>query len=78
MEPYAVDGGGTGILNYDQEALNQEIEKFNNAGYQISIHAQGDRALKILLKAFERVMKKGNPLRHHIVHAGNLTEQQIE
>ncbi|MBW1960335.1 MAG: amidohydrolase [Deltaproteobacteria bacterium] len=78
MEPYAVEGGGTGILNYDQEALNQEIEKFNNAGYQISVHAQGDRALGMLLKAFERVMKKGNPLRHHIVHAGNLTEQQIE
>jgi predicted amidohydrolase YtcJ len=78
FEPYIVEGGGTGILNYDQDGINQEIEKFDRAGYQISVHAQGDRALDMLLKAFERVMTKGNPLRHHIVHAGNMTREQIE
>ncbi|MBP1720171.1 MAG: Amidohydrolase family [Deltaproteobacteria bacterium] len=31
----------------------------------------------MLLKAFERVIDPGNPLRHHIVHAGNLTPSQI-
>jgi len=78
FEPYVGGGGGTGILNYDQEGINQEIQKFDRAGYQISVHAQGDRALDMLLRAFGRVMKKGNPLRHHIVHAGNLTSSQIE
>jgi len=77
FEPYAT-GGGTGILNYDQNGINHEIEKFDRAGYQISVHAQGDRALDMLLKAFERVMDRENPLRHHIVHAGNLTAGQIE
>ena len=77
FEPF-VGGGGTGILNYDQAGINHEIEKFDQAGYQISVHAQGDRALDILLKAFERVMVKGNPMRHHIVHAGNLTASQID
>jgi hypothetical protein len=77
-EPYIAEGGGTGILNYDQDGINQEIERFDRAGYQISVHAQGDQALDMLLKAFERVMAKGNPLRHHIVHAGNLTPGQIE
>ncbi|MGD0625549.1 MAG: amidohydrolase [Thermodesulfobacteriota bacterium] len=71
-------GAGKGILNYDQKGINQEIEKFDRAGYQVSVHAQGDRALDMLLKAFERVMTKGNPLRHHIVHAGNLTPPQID
>jgi predicted amidohydrolase YtcJ len=78
FEPYAGSGGGTGILNYDQNGINAEIKKFDRAGYQISVHAQGDRALDILLKAFERVIEKGNPRRHHIVHAGNLTASQID
>jgi predicted amidohydrolase YtcJ len=42
------------------------------------VHAQGDRALGMLLKAFARVIDPGNPLRHHIVHAGNLTPSQID
>ena len=77
-EPYAGGGGGTGILNYDQDGINREIEKFDGAGYQISVHAQGDRGLDMLLEAFGRTMERGNPLRHHIVHAGNLTSAQIE
>jgi predicted amidohydrolase YtcJ len=32
----------------------------------------------MLLKAFAQVMVKGNPMRHHIVHAGNLTAPQID
>ena len=78
FEPYEGGGGGTGILSYDQEGINHEIQKFDRAGYQISVHAQGDRALDMLLTAFEKVMEKGNPLRHHIVHAGNLTGSQID
>jgi len=77
FEPYA-SGGGTGILNYDQNGINREIEKFDRTGYQISVHAQGDRALEMLLEAFDRTMVEGNPLRHHIVHAGNLTPRQID
>ena len=78
FEPYVGGGGGTGILNYDQDGINREIQKFDRAGYQMSVHAQGDRALDMLLRAFGRVMKKGNPLRHHIVHAGNLAPSQID
>lgn len=77
-EPYVVGEDETGILNYDQDGINGEVQKFDQAGYQISVHAQGDRALDMLLDAFERVMVKGNPLRHHIVHAGNLTPAQID
>ena len=78
FEPYHGGGGGTGILNYDQAALDAQIRKFDRAGYQISVHAQGDRALAMLLQAFDRTIDPGNPLRHHIVHAGNLTAEQID
>jgi predicted amidohydrolase YtcJ len=78
FEPFAGGGGGTGILNYDQDGINREVKKFDSAGYQVSVHAQGDRALEMLLNAFEQTMVKGNPLRHHIVHAGNLTPSQID
>ena len=78
-KPYAYPpGAGRGILNYDQKGINREIEKFDRAGYQVSVHAQGDRALEMLLNAFERTMDGGNPLRHQIVHAGNLTPPQID
>ncbi len=78
FDPYVGGGGGTGILNYDQNEINEEIRKFDQARYQISVHAQGDRALDMLLKAYERVIEKDNPRRHHIVHAGNLTASQID
>jgi len=67
-----------GILNFNQNGIEKEVKKFDRAGYQISVHAQGDRALEMLLKAFGRFMTKGNPLRHQIVHAGNLTNPQID
>jgi predicted amidohydrolase YtcJ len=78
FEPYLGGGGGKGILMYDEEGIKREIQEFDGAGYQISVHAQGDRALEVLLKAFEAAMASGNPLRHHIVHAGNLTAAQID
>ncbi len=79
MKPYAYPpGAGRGILNYDQKGINHEIQKYEKAGYQVSVHAQGDRALGMLIKAFERAIAQGNPLRHHIVHAGNLTPEQID
>ncbi len=79
FQPYAYPpGAGRGILNFDQKGLDREIAKFDRAGYQISVHAQGDRALEMLIKAFSRTMEKGNPLRHQIVHAGNLLPGQIE
>ena len=71
-------GAGKGILNYDQNGINREIEKYEKAGYQVSVHAQGDRALEMLIKAFDRAIAKGNPLRHHIVHAGNVTPAHIK
>ena len=78
-EPYVYPpGAGKGILNYDQRGINREIERFDRAGYQIAVHAQGDRALEMLLKAFAKTMEKGNPYRHQIVHAGNLTPSQID
>ncbi len=77
--PYAYPpGAGKGILNYDQRGIDREIKRFDRAGYQIAVHAQGDRALQMLLKAFAKTMEKGNPYRHQIVHAGNLTPSQID
>ncbi len=75
-KPYV--GGGRGILNYEPRDLLKEIRRLDRAGYRISVHAQGDRALEILIKALERNIEPGNPLRHHIVHAGNITKKQIE
>jgi len=78
FQPYAGGVGGRGILNFNPAGIIREIQRFHRSGYTVSVHAQGDRALEILLKAFERTGVQGNPLRHHIVHAGNLTDSQID
>lgn len=75
-KPYV--GGGRGILNYDLKTLTKEIRKFHLAGYRVSVHAQGDKALEILIKALEACLRDGNQPRHHIVHAGNITPAQID
>ncbi|MBW1778678.1 MAG: amidohydrolase [Deltaproteobacteria bacterium] len=77
FKPYEKNGG-TGILNYDQDGIEAEIRKYDRAGYQISVHAQGNRAIHMLLEAFEKNIAAGNPHRHHIVHAGNITAAQID
>lgn len=78
FEPYAGGRGGTGMLNYDQGRITNLVERFDRAGYQLSVHAQGDRAIEMLLRAFGMVATRGNPLRHHIVHAGNISAPQID
>lgn len=75
--PYAGGIGGRGILNYEAQELLSEVRFFHERGYRISVHAQGDRAIEILLRAFRKAMGANNRLRHHVVHAGNISPSQL-
>ena len=78
-QPYEVGGDGRGIYMNAPEVINERIEKFHNAGFQIAVHAQGDEAIGHLLDSYENVLgpRSDNPLRHRIEHCGNITEEQI-
>jgi predicted amidohydrolase YtcJ len=79
-EPYKVASHGRGILFEDHDGLVEIIARCEEAGSQVGIHAQGDRAIRTVLGAFEQVIGRGsgNPLRHRIEHGGTFLPPLIE
>ncbi|MBC8443558.1 MAG: amidohydrolase [Deltaproteobacteria bacterium] len=70
----------TGILYRNQETLDQIVRNLHEKGFQISIHAIGDRAVMQVLKAYEIIIgpKGPNPMRHRIEHAGILNQEIMQ
>ncbi len=71
-EPYADDPGNSGILRHTDEELNEMVEESDADGYQVIIHAIGDRAVEQAIGALARVAGKGNQRRHRVEHASLL------
>jgi hypothetical protein len=53
LEPYATRAT-TGLPNYTVEELNRIVATMDREGWQIFIHAIGDRGVRMALDAFER------------------------
>jgi hypothetical protein len=60
--PY-VGTNESGVLYEDLESLTKRMEKFHRAGFQIAVHAAGDRAVDAVLKAYESIVER-YPRRH--------------
>ncbi|MGD0476535.1 MAG: amidohydrolase [Nitrososphaerales archaeon] len=71
-QPYADDPGNSGILRHTDEELGSIVEVADAAGYQVIIHAIGDRAVEQAIQALSRVTGARNPRRHRIEHASLL------
>jgi predicted amidohydrolase YtcJ len=71
LEPYSDDGKTTGILIMDPDKLKSLAIERDKAGFQINIHAIGDRTNHIVLDVFEAVAKANGPRdrRDRIEHA---------
>jgi hypothetical protein len=68
---YPVAPYGSGILYFSPGELAGMVRYFDARGLQVCIHAQGDRAIEIVLNAYAAVLAGGgNPLRHRIEHGG--------
>ena len=71
-EPFRDTPGNRGILYMGQEELEENVLKAYEAGYQVGVHAIGDRAISGVLDAYERALKK-SPRKDHrlrIEHCG--------
>lgn len=71
-EPFTSRPEDYGILYYEQDELNTILGEAHAKGFQITAHAQGDRAIDMLLTCFE-VALAAHPRenhRHRIEHAG--------
>ena len=45
-EPYDSDPNNTGILYYTEDEIYQVLGEAHKKGYQITVHAQGDKAVE--------------------------------
>jgi predicted amidohydrolase YtcJ len=70
LEPYLDRPGDSGTPNLSAEALNLLAVGLDEAGFQIHVHAIGDRAVRMSLDAFEAALKANgaHDARHHIAH----------
>jgi predicted amidohydrolase YtcJ len=68
--PYMGRPNDYGILTITQEELNTAAEDANAHDLQMGVHANGDVAIDMVLKAYERVKEKGahEPYRPRIEH----------
>ncbi len=68
VEPYV--GGGTGIPFWDQDQLNETVALYDREGYQVLLHAIGDKAIHMALDAYEHAARANGTSgrRHRIEH----------
>lgn len=77
---YVNDPGNRGITIYDQEGLDERFARAHAAGFQLAAHAIGDRAITMILDAYEKALAK-QPKRDHrfrIEHCGMCTPRIID
>ncbi len=69
FQPYV--GGGTGIPFWNQDDLNRTVALYDQEGFQVMLHAIGDKAIHMALDAFEYAAKTNGTSgrRHRIEHA---------
>ncbi|MET3288905.1 UNVERIFIED_CONTAM: putative amidohydrolase YtcJ [Brevibacillus sp. OAP136] len=79
-EPYTSDPENFGILYFTQEKINEILGEAHRKGFQITAHAQGDRAIEMVLNCIEESLGKypRNDHRHRIEHAGITTPDLLE
>ncbi|MBN1682092.1 amidohydrolase [Candidatus Bathyarchaeota archaeon] len=78
--PYIDTPGSLGILYMSQEELNQLVLDSHQAGFQVGIHAIGDRAITGVLDAYEAALNKlpKDDHRLRIEHCGINTNEIIQ
>lgn len=79
LSDYSDEPGNTGLLFMQPEDLEAQIDKALACGYQVGVHAIGDRGNRVALDALESAILKydDNPGRHRVEHAQTLTAADI-
>ncbi len=78
FDPYPGEPANRGIAIYEQAELDEKFSRAHRAGFQLSAHAIGDRAIAMILDAYEAaltVFPVADPtaLRWRIEHCGMCT-----
>ncbi|KAF7310265.1 Amidohydro-3 domain-containing protein [Mycena indigotica] len=81
-EPYADNPSTSGFMRLDADVLFEFIPRFLRDGWQVNVHAIGDRANGIVLDAFDESLKKTGVdpavLRPRLEHAQLMTKEDMK
>jgi len=79
LEPYVGGAGNRGNANWEPAALKRLVTALDVEGFQIHVHAIGDRATRMALDAFEhaRTLNGSRDSRHHIAHLELINPQDL-
>ena len=79
-EPYSDNPKTSGMMFYTQDELDQVVLKAHRAGFQLAIHAHGDKAIDTTLNSLEKALKEypRENHRHRIKHVELLNDERID
>jgi hypothetical protein len=79
LEPYLDKPGYRGIANLEPELFNPLVARLDREGFQVHVHAIGDRGIRYALDAFEHAQKANGKRdsRHLIAHLELIDPQDI-
>jgi predicted amidohydrolase YtcJ len=81
LEPYSDKPDSSGLATTPVEQMRQQAQVALEAGYQVCIHAIGDRANREVLNIYEEAFKKngknGKDLRWRVEHAQHISAADI-
>ncbi len=77
LEPYTDDPDNRGLILLSEDELESLAKQCLAAGFQLNTHAIGDRANRLVLNLYHRVLKGKNPHRWRIEHAQMIADEDI-
>lgn len=78
-EPFEDDENDRGILTTDADALRDLAERAERSNLALAVHANGERAIEMLLDVLEGLPARvGPPLRHRIEHCSIVTPELVK
>ncbi len=72
--PYSDEPGTQGLLLLTQEDFEERARNFSERGFQVAVHAIGDRANSVVIAGLAKLDPK---LRHRVEHAQVLTADDV-
>jgi predicted amidohydrolase YtcJ len=79
FEPFSDNAASTGLLLHAQDELERLIRESDASGFQLAVHAIGDRANSLVLDAFEKAARANGPRerRFRIEHSQHVAAKDV-
>ena len=77
-EPYHDDSSTSGMIVIPQKTLEDFLTLAKQHNMSAAVHVIGDEACETVLKAYEKISDKDNPLRNGLVHVQITRDDQLK